>query len=78
MLKCKILFLSFFAGFAVFAFLGFMSCESGIDIKHVATSGPGLAFQGIDLTVIIQFQSHPDLLAILYIIVYLLVLIQVQ
>jgi len=38
-------FTSFFAGFAVFAFLGFMSCESGIDIKHVATSGPGLAFQ---------------------------------
>ena len=22
-----------------------MSCESGIDIQHVATSGPGLAFQ---------------------------------
>ena len=44
----KILFSSFFAGFAVFAFLGFMSCESGIDIKHVATSGPGLAFQGTD------------------------------
>lgn len=37
-------FTSFFAGFAVFAFLGFMSCESGIDIEHVATSGPGLAF----------------------------------
>ena len=37
-------FSSFFAGFAVFAFLGFMSCESGIDIKDVATSGPGLAF----------------------------------
>ncbi|CAG5110302.1 Oidioi.mRNA.OKI2018_I69.chr2.g4715.t1.cds [Oikopleura dioica] len=35
---------SVFAGFAVFAFLGFMSCESGIDIEHVATSGPGLAF----------------------------------
>jgi len=35
---------SFFAGFAVFAFLGFMACESGIDIEHVATSGPGLAF----------------------------------
>lgn len=50
----KILFSSFFAGFAVFAFLGFMSCESGIDIKHVATSGPGLAFQGTDWTVIIQ------------------------
>ena len=29
----------------MFAFLGFMSCESGIDIEHVATSGPGLAFQ---------------------------------
>jgi len=38
-------FTSFFAGFAVFAFLGFMACESGIDIEHVATSGPGLAFQ---------------------------------
>lgn len=38
-------FTSFFAGFAVFAFLGFMACESGIDIRHVATSGPGLAFQ---------------------------------
>ena len=50
----KILFSSFFAGFAVFAFLGFMSCESGIDIKHVATSGPGLAFQGTDWTVIIR------------------------
>jgi len=37
-------FTSFFAGFAVFAFLGFMSCESGIDIEHVAASGPGLAF----------------------------------
>lgn len=35
---------SVFAGFAVFAFLGFMSCESGIPIKDVATSGPGLAF----------------------------------
>ena len=54
MKKRKVLFLSFFAGFAVFAFLGFMSCESGIDIKHVATSGPGLAFQGKDRTVITQ------------------------
>ena len=75
MRKCESLFLSFFAGFAVFAFLGFMSCESGIDIKHVATSGPGLAFQGIDLTVIIQFQSHPDSLAIYYL--YMIVLIYI-
>ncbi|KAJ8340107.1 hypothetical protein SKAU_G00347400 [Synaphobranchus kaupii] len=35
---------SIMAGFAVFAILGFMAQEQGIDISEVAQSGPGLAF----------------------------------
>nr|XP_002127765.1 sodium- and chloride-dependent taurine transporter [Ciona intestinalis]XP_026694251.1 sodium- and chloride-dependent taurine transporter [Ciona intestinalis]XP_026694252.1 sodium- and chloride-dependent taurine transporter [Ciona intestinalis]XP_026694253.1 sodium- and chloride-dependent taurine transporter [Ciona intestinalis] len=35
---------SFVSGFAIFAILGFMAKEQGVDIKHVAESGPGLAF----------------------------------
>ncbi|XP_004226498.3 sodium- and chloride-dependent taurine transporter-like [Ciona intestinalis] len=36
--------ISFVSGFAIFSVLGFMAQEQGIDIKHVAESGPGLAF----------------------------------
>jgi len=36
--------ISIFAGFVVFAVLGYMSFTSGIGIEEVAVSGPGLAF----------------------------------
>ncbi|XP_071785464.1 sodium-dependent noradrenaline transporter-like [Asterias amurensis] len=35
---------SFFAGFVVFAVLGYMSMRTGKDIQDVATEGPGLVF----------------------------------
>ncbi|XP_075929582.1 sodium- and chloride-dependent creatine transporter 1-like isoform X2 [Petromyzon marinus] len=35
---------SFFSGFVVFSFLGFMAQEQGVDISHVAETGPGLVF----------------------------------
>ncbi|XP_022098919.1 sodium- and chloride-dependent glycine transporter 1-like isoform X3 [Acanthaster planci] len=35
---------SIFAGFVVFATLGFMSAKTGMDIEHVAVQGPGLVF----------------------------------
>ncbi|XP_038056296.1 sodium- and chloride-dependent glycine transporter 1-like isoform X2 [Patiria miniata] len=35
---------SIFAGFVVFATLGFMSVKTGMDIKDVAVQGPGLVF----------------------------------
>ncbi|XP_065316728.1 sodium-dependent noradrenaline transporter-like [Gordionus sp. m RMFG-2023] len=35
---------SFFAGFVVFAFLGYMSMQRGLEIDRVAKDGPGLVF----------------------------------
>ncbi|XP_039250634.1 sodium- and chloride-dependent creatine transporter 1-like [Styela clava] len=35
---------SFFSGFAIFAFLGFMAYEQNVPVSEVAESGPGLAF----------------------------------
>lgn len=35
---------SFFSGFAIFAFLGFMAYEQKVPVSEVAESGPGLAF----------------------------------
>lgn len=37
-------FTSIYAGFAVFAVLGFMAQEKGVDIEDVAEQGPGLVF----------------------------------
>ncbi|KAJ9573707.1 hypothetical protein L9F63_008920, partial [Diploptera punctata] len=38
-------FTSFFSGFVIFTYLGFMSYKQGIHISNVATEGPGLVFQ---------------------------------
>ncbi|XP_034256150.1 sodium-dependent noradrenaline transporter-like [Thrips palmi] len=38
-------FTSFFSGFVIFTYLGFMSHKQGIPISNVATEGPGLVFQ---------------------------------
>ncbi|KAK6633143.1 hypothetical protein RUM43_012887 [Polyplax serrata] len=38
-------FTSFFSGFVIFTYLGFMSYKHGIPISSVATDGPGLVFQ---------------------------------
>ncbi|XP_062404562.1 sodium-dependent noradrenaline transporter [Sardina pilchardus] len=35
---------SFFSGFAIFSVLGYMAQKHGVDIKEVATDGPGLVF----------------------------------
>ncbi|XP_014664884.1 PREDICTED: sodium-dependent dopamine transporter-like [Priapulus caudatus] len=35
---------SFLSGFVIFSVLGYMSAKSGVDIKDVATEGPGLVF----------------------------------
>ncbi|XP_076849395.1 sodium-dependent noradrenaline transporter [Brachyhypopomus gauderio] len=35
---------SFFSGFAIFSVLGYMAQEHGVNIKDVATEGPGLVF----------------------------------
>ena len=39
-------FTSFFAGFAIFAIIGFMAHESGLPISEIIKSGPSLAFIG--------------------------------
>ncbi|KAK7600886.1 hypothetical protein V9T40_008327 [Parthenolecanium corni] len=38
-------FTSFFSGFVIFTYLGYMSVKQGIPINNVATEGPGLVFQ---------------------------------
>ncbi|XKL65370.1 hypothetical protein PGB90_008790 [Kerria lacca] len=38
-------FTSFFSGFVIFTYLGYMSVKQGIPISSVATEGPGLVFQ---------------------------------
>lgn len=41
-------FTSFFSGFVIFTYLGYMSWKQGVHISTVATEGPGLVFQVID------------------------------
>lgn len=41
-------FTSFFSGFVIFTYLGYMSYKQGVHISTVATEGPGLVFQVID------------------------------
>ncbi|KAF5274143.1 hypothetical protein FQR65_LT04541 [Abscondita terminalis] len=38
-------FTSFFSGFVIFTYLGYMSVKQGVSIEEVATDGPGLVFQ---------------------------------
>ncbi|XP_049816938.1 sodium-dependent noradrenaline transporter-like [Aethina tumida] len=38
-------FTSFFSGFVIFTYLGYMSYKQGVHISSVATEGPGLVFQ---------------------------------
>lgn len=38
-------FTSFFSGFVIFTYLGYMSWLRGKDIEHVAEQGPGLVFE---------------------------------
>ncbi|CAH1979962.1 unnamed protein product [Acanthoscelides obtectus] len=38
-------FTSFFSGFVIFTYLGYMSYKQGVHISAVATEGPGLVFQ---------------------------------
>ncbi|CAG9813539.1 unnamed protein product [Phaedon cochleariae] len=38
-------FTSFFSGFVIFTYLGYMSYKQGVHISTVATEGPGLVFQ---------------------------------
>ncbi|KAJ8925416.1 hypothetical protein NQ315_009248 [Exocentrus adspersus] len=38
-------FTSFFSGFVIFTYLGYMSHKQGVHINEVATEGPGLVFQ---------------------------------
>lgn len=38
-------FTSFFSGFVIFTYLGYMSHKQGVHISMVATEGPGLVFQ---------------------------------
>uniref|UniRef100_A0A0A9YIP2 Transporter n=3 Tax=Lygus hesperus TaxID=30085 RepID=A0A0A9YIP2_LYGHE len=43
--SCVNSFTSFFSGFVIFTYLGFMSHKQGIPIDEVAAEGPGLVFQ---------------------------------
>lgn len=55
---------SMLAGLTVFAFLGVMSCQSGLDISMVANKGPGLAF--ITYPMGVTFMPHSEVWAVLF------------
>lgn len=55
---------AFYAGFVVFSILGFLAHSINVDIKDVASSGPGLSF--VTFPEAILFMPVPQLWAILF------------
>lgn len=72
-ISCTNCFTSLFSGCVIFSVLGYMSHISGIPIKKVADSGPGLAF--IVYPKAISLMPLPHLWAILFFLMFVMVAI---